>query len=41
MSVGSRGSRAVGYLSGVKPNERVVKCSWVKFKWEDVKCQKM
>jgi hypothetical protein len=22
----------VGNLNGVKPNERVVKCSWVKFK---------
>jgi len=29
---------AVRNLSGVKPNERVVKCSWVKFKWEEVKC---
>ena len=29
----------VGNLSGVKSNERVVMCSWVKFKWEKVKCQ--
>jgi len=29
----------VGHLNGVKPNERVVKCNWVKFKWEEVKCQ--
>jgi len=29
--------RAVGNLNGVKPNERVVKCIWVKFIWEDVK----
>ena len=31
----------VGNLNGVKPNERVVKCSkpsWVKFKLEKVKC---
>ena len=26
-------------LNGVKPNERLVKCSWVKYKWEEVKCQ--
>ena len=26
----------VGNLSDFKPNERVVKCSWVKFKWEEV-----
>jgi hypothetical protein len=25
-------------LNGVKPNDRVVKCSWGKFKWEEVKC---
>jgi hypothetical protein len=25
---------AVENLNGVKPNKRVVKCSWVKFKWE-------
>jgi len=25
-------------LYGVKPNERVVKYHWVKFKWEEVKC---
>jgi len=28
----------VGNLNGVKPNEKVVKCSWVKFKWGEVKC---
>jgi hypothetical protein len=28
----------VGDLNGVKPNERVVKCNWVKFKLEEVKC---
>jgi len=28
----------VGNLNGVKPNEGVVKCSWVKFKWEEMKC---
>jgi hypothetical protein len=27
----------VGNLNGVKPNERVVKGSWVKFKSEEVK----
>jgi len=30
---------AVGNLNGFEPNERVVKCSWAKFKWEDVKCR--
>jgi hypothetical protein len=29
----------VGNLNGVKPNERVVKCSWVKFKWGEMKCR--
>jgi len=28
----------VGNLAAVKPNERVVKCILVKFKWEEVKC---
>ena len=28
---------AVGNLNAVKPNERLVKCSWVKFKREEVK----
>jgi hypothetical protein len=28
-------------LNGVKPNERVVKRSWVKFKWEEVKCRQV
>jgi hypothetical protein len=33
-------------LNGVKPNERVVKCSWVKcswvkFKWDELKCQQV
>jgi len=31
----------VGNLNGVKPNERVVKCSWVKFKWKEMKCQQV
>jgi len=31
---------AVGNLNGVKPNERIVKCRWVKFKLEEVKFQK-
>ena len=29
----------VGNLNGVRSNERVVKCSWVKFKWEKVTCR--
>ena len=36
-----RGNGGVGNLNGVKPNERVLKCSWVKFKWAEVKCQKV
>ena len=28
----------VGNLNGVEPNERVVKCSSVKFQCEEVKC---
>jgi len=31
----------VGNLNGVKPNERVVKCSRVKFIWEEVKCREV
>jgi len=31
----------VGNLNGIKPNERAVKCSWVKFKWEEVKCRQV
>jgi hypothetical protein len=31
----------VGNLNGGKPNESVVKCSWVKFKWEEVKCRQV
>jgi len=31
----------VGNLSGVRPTERVVKCNWVKFKWEEVGCRKV
>ena len=31
----------VGYLNGVKLNERAVKCSWVKFKWVEVKCRQV
>ena len=30
-----------GNLNGAKPYERVEKCSWVKFKCEEVKCQKV
>ena len=33
-----RWNGVVGNLNGVKPNEKVVKCSWAKFKWEEVKC---
>ena len=36
-----RRNGAVGNLNGVKPYERVVKCSWVKFKWEEVKCRQV
>ena len=31
----------VGNVDGFKPSERVVKCSWVKFKWEEVKCRQV
>ena len=31
----------VGDLNGFKSNERVVKCSWVKFKWEEVMFQQV
>jgi hypothetical protein len=31
----------VDCVYGVKPNERVVKCSWVTFKWEEVKCRQV
>jgi hypothetical protein len=34
-----RWSGAVGNLNGIKRNERVVKCSWLKFKWKEVKCR--
>ena len=30
-----------GCLNGIKPNERVVKCRWVKFKWEEVKSRQV
>ena len=36
-----RSNGAVGNLNGVKPIEMVVKCSWVKFKWEEVKCREV
>jgi len=36
-----RWNGTVGNLDGVKPNEKVVKCSWVKFKWEEVKCRQV
>jgi hypothetical protein len=32
---------AIGTLNGFKPNKRVVKCSWVKFKWEEMKCRQV
>jgi hypothetical protein len=32
--------RPRNYTQFVKPNEKMVKCSWVKFKWEEVKCRK-
>jgi hypothetical protein len=32
---------AGGNWNGVKPNDRVMKCSWVKFKWEEVKCRQL
>ena len=32
---------AVGNLNEVKPYDRVVKCSWVKFKWEEVMCRQV
>jgi len=28
-------------MYGVQPNERVVNCSPVKFKWEEVKCRQV
>jgi hypothetical protein len=37
----ARWNGAVGNLNGIKPNERVVKCIWVKFNWEEVKCRQM
>jgi hypothetical protein len=36
-----RWSGAVGNWNGVKPDERIVKCSCVKFKWEEVKCRQV
>jgi len=36
-----RWNGAVGNLNGVRSNERVVKCSVVKFKWEEVKCRQV
>jgi len=36
-----RGNGAVGDLNGVKPNERVVQCIWVKFKLEELKCREV
>jgi hypothetical protein len=36
-----RWNGAVGNLSGVTIKERVVKCSWVKFKWYEVKCRQV
>ena len=31
----------VGNLNELKPNERVMKCNWVKFKLEEVKCRQV
>ena len=31
----------IGNFNGVKPNVRVVKCSWVKFKLEEMKCRQV
>ena len=39
LEVGNFG--AIGNLNEVKPKERVVKFSWVKFEWEEVKCRKV
>ena len=36
-----RRNGAVGNLNEFEPNERVVKCSWVKFKWEEMKCRQV
>jgi len=36
-----RWSGVVGNLNRVKPNERVMKCDWVKFKLEEVNCWKV
>ena len=36
-----RWNGAVRNLNGVKPNEKVVKCSGVKFKREEVKCRQV
>jgi hypothetical protein len=36
-----RRNGAVGNVNGVKPNERVVKCRWVKLKLEEVKCRQV
>jgi hypothetical protein len=30
-----------GNLNVVKSDERAVKCSWVKFEWEEVKCRQV
>jgi len=36
-----RWNEAVGNSNEVKPNERVVKWSWGKFKWEEVNCRQV
>jgi len=36
-----RWNGAVGKLNRAKPNEREVKCSWVKFKWVEAKCRQV
>jgi hypothetical protein len=36
-----RWNGAVENLNGIKPNERVVKWRWLRFKWEEVKCRQL
>jgi hypothetical protein len=36
-----RWNGVAGNLNGVKPNERLVKCGLVKFKWGEVKCRQV
>ena len=32
---------AVGNLNVFEPNDRVVKCGWLKCKWEEVNCRQV